>query len=438
MGLGPVQGAVGELEQPLGATCGGQVTDARRRGDHHALGVAQGHGDRGAGALDGRHGRHRVDLVEHEGELVAADPCQQIAGAQESAQRPGGGRQQVVAGPVAAHLVDDAEVVDVEEHEGQRSAMALRASDCLLHRLVERAVVDQAGERVARRLADKLLLGLDVADRLTGQLRQFDLAPGVIAGVGLRVHRSGDQPAPQPTAGIDRHRERRLATRVAEHPADRAVGGRGADRPAGRDRSAKLVGGIGDADPERQLEVVVGGPVAEDLGMRTPEVAPDRRRPHPQQLSQLAGDHLKQIVGLGAPHHRLGDTAQHAVLGGQLGGLLLGGFLLGDVEQRRQQSLRERPDVRPVPAGEALGHELPLGVARHRLAVVALDQRPPDLRQQLPQRAPDVGRPVDGEVTLELSVGEQDPPLAIDGEQHHRRRRQERMLPPTITPAEAH
>ena len=60
-----------------------------------------------------------VAAVEQDGELVAAEPRRQVAGAQAGAQAAGEGDQQLVADLVAEAVVDALEVVEVEEeHDG--------------------------------------------------------------------------------------------------------------------------------------------------------------------------------------------------------------------------------------------------------------------------------------------------------------------------------
>ena len=68
--------------------------------------------------------------------------------AQLAAQRGGDHAQLLVAGLVAALVVDGLEVVEVDQQAGERRPGAARAGDLLARAQVQRAVVDQPGERV--------------------------------------------------------------------------------------------------------------------------------------------------------------------------------------------------------------------------------------------------------------------------------------------------
>src|SRR5262245_43024571 len=97
------------------------------------------------GVLEGA-GLRRVD--EQDGELVAA-----VAGDDGEAAGVGDdelGRlaQRVVAGAMSELVVDDLEVVEVEEHQGQRLAEARLPAGLLLDAHAEVAPVVDAGERI--------------------------------------------------------------------------------------------------------------------------------------------------------------------------------------------------------------------------------------------------------------------------------------------------
>ena len=75
----------------------------------------------------GDHGRLAgvADVVEQERELVAAEPRDGVAGAQDGLQPPRDGDQQRVADVVAERVVDELEAVEVqEEHGGERPVRA--------------------------------------------------------------------------------------------------------------------------------------------------------------------------------------------------------------------------------------------------------------------------------------------------------------------------
>ena len=85
--------------------------------------TSKGCGERGAQAAGGdRRQRLVVDADAEHGELVAAEPRDQILLAHGAAQALGDLDQQPVAGLVAEAVVDDLEVVEVEEEHGDAVA----------------------------------------------------------------------------------------------------------------------------------------------------------------------------------------------------------------------------------------------------------------------------------------------------------------------------
>ena len=84
--------------------------------------------------------------------------------------------EELVADGVAAGVVDALELVDVDQHERERRAVAARALDHPGDGLLERAVVAEAGEAVAQRrlagalvqLAEARARGLQLARRAAG------------------------------------------------------------------------------------------------------------------------------------------------------------------------------------------------------------------------------------------------------------------------------
>ena len=111
----------------------------------------------------GRH-RQRAHRVEHRGgdavgllgrrlgqqdrELVAAEAGEHVGLAQAAAQRVGDAHDQLVAGGVAERVVDRLEVVEVEHDRRALRPVALDVGDVALELALERAAVEQPGERV--------------------------------------------------------------------------------------------------------------------------------------------------------------------------------------------------------------------------------------------------------------------------------------------------
>ena len=71
---------------------------------------------------------------------------------------------------MAVGVVDGLEVVEVEQHEGQRAAEPLEVADAVGERDVEGAAVGQAREVVGQRLVDGLAQLLDAALELARHL----------------------------------------------------------------------------------------------------------------------------------------------------------------------------------------------------------------------------------------------------------------------------
>ncbi len=125
--LGGVHGDVGVLEELV-----------------HGRAVVRGHRDADAGVHHHRDGSqvdrqverrvhllgassHRLaagDVADEDGELVAAEPRQHVAGAHEARQSGGDLLQQAVTVLVAERVVDLLEVVEVYQHEGGQAVLA--------------------------------------------------------------------------------------------------------------------------------------------------------------------------------------------------------------------------------------------------------------------------------------------------------------------------
>ena len=136
--------------------------EARAPGGHAgggAGGVALDElGDRGRDPVDGAGGDLQRGLLvgggDDQRELVAAVARGDVVGADAAAQRGADAAQDLVAGQVAVLLVDALEVVEVDQHQrGRLGGAAGRAADLAPELLVQRGVVEAAGQRVGLRRA---------------------------------------------------------------------------------------------------------------------------------------------------------------------------------------------------------------------------------------------------------------------------------------------
>ena len=90
-------------------------------------------------------------LEREDDELVAADPRHGVARADDGLEPPRDRLQDLVAGVVAADVVDLLEAVEVDHEERERRDRAARSLQRLLESVVEQRPVGEARERVAER-----------------------------------------------------------------------------------------------------------------------------------------------------------------------------------------------------------------------------------------------------------------------------------------------
>ena len=108
---------------------------------------------------DGRLGR-LVDGGEEHGELVASEPRNRVARADDLLQTVAEGGEHLVAHAVAELVVDLLELVEVDENERRLLVSILADRDRMLQLLVEESPVREARQWVEERLLAQLLLEL--------------------------------------------------------------------------------------------------------------------------------------------------------------------------------------------------------------------------------------------------------------------------------------
>ena len=89
-------------------------------------------------------------------------------------------RQRAIAGQMSAGVVDALEVVQIERHHAHLGAFPLRPRELLAEPVVEGAVIEQAGQRIAVGAALEILVQLRVSNRHRG-LAGDRLAEGDVA-----------------------------------------------------------------------------------------------------------------------------------------------------------------------------------------------------------------------------------------------------------------
>ena len=85
-----------------------------------------------------------VDVLEQDGELVAAEAGRGVRAADARVEAAGDLDEHLVAGGVPERVVDRLEVVEVEEDDRQAAALAAAAGDRLAHLLGEHRAVGEA------------------------------------------------------------------------------------------------------------------------------------------------------------------------------------------------------------------------------------------------------------------------------------------------------
>ena len=107
-----------------------------------------------------------VQVLDQDGELVAAEAGNGVSRAQRLLQPRRDAGEQLVAGRVTEAVVDQLEVVDVaEQHRGERAAPA-RLQQRVSEPVAEQRPVREQRERVVQRPAAHLVLGRAPVDRL--------------------------------------------------------------------------------------------------------------------------------------------------------------------------------------------------------------------------------------------------------------------------------
>ena len=338
------------------------VLAARLRGHHRRLGAGDelarvggvlgtlGDADRdrdpaGEAELDpvealGEPGRERDRALlaaarDDHGELLAADPADDVGRADARAEVIGELRQHVVADGVAEDVVDLLEVVDVDHHHRDVRVLGRGQRQLPAEPLVEVAVVVEAGQRVGLRLALEPRTDMGVVERQRGRvpepLRELEL--GVAEGRVLADPVDVERPL-EDAAGDQRDADQRLGIdRRARHEGDAGIEVRLVrehrlavlDRPA-RDPDAErkgvvedLVGVVAanegrDEVPFRLVRLVdVQRLVRDDLVERVRD--PDEQRVQALLGEQVVEDVCEPPVGVGggrASRRRVGRHQPHA------------------------------------------------------------------------------------------------------------------------------
>ncbi len=125
------------------------------------------------------------------GELVAAQAGDELTGRESLAHAVGDGDQHLVAGAVAADVVDFLEAVEIDDDQREAGAAAVGARDVLVETVGEARAVRQACEGIVQRhvaqLAERIAAGL-IVNQVAGQAGADDQQADDGDGQGQGFH----------------------------------------------------------------------------------------------------------------------------------------------------------------------------------------------------------------------------------------------------------
>jgi hypothetical protein len=238
--------------------------------------------------------------VQHEGELVAAQPAHQVVGADQGQQPLGHGLEQGVTRRVPVPVVHRLEAVQVQQDQGPPPTSGPVQAVVTQH--VEQApAVRQPGEGVVRGLVPLPRLGApqrggcgdgEHGGRDQGREQQECGRPGAGVRLGRHQQQRGEEDGARPA-------------QVREGDADAEVEGgvrRGPQEEQPEVAAGVALGDVGDADDH--LDPGQGGVQQPDGQRRT---RPDQGGARAQRQQGHRDDHVVTTVGLvrkDAPHQR--------------------------------------------------------------------------------------------------------------------------------------
>ena len=98
-----------------------------------------------------------VGFRKNDRKFLATKTADDVIAAKISTEEIGQLAEESVAGIVAVNIVEALEVIEIEEHNGERTALTSGALQLAVKRLLHEAAVEEAGERVANGLVAKCL-----------------------------------------------------------------------------------------------------------------------------------------------------------------------------------------------------------------------------------------------------------------------------------------
>ena len=183
LSLGLIHGDIGIAQQGLGiATVQGRKGHANRGGGMNFLAVDIVGSLEQADDLACQYlGLRRVlQVLDDDGELVAAEPGDGVFLAQAVAQALGRLLQQLVAEKVPQRIVDQLEAVEIQQHDGGTAVAAGFQFQCVIEALVEHQAVRQLGQHIV--VGDVVETLFAVVNALTHLVEGRDQLPDFAGG----------------------------------------------------------------------------------------------------------------------------------------------------------------------------------------------------------------------------------------------------------------
>src|ERR1700730_1261974 len=149
------------------------------------------------------HGGHPFS---QDNELISAQAARGVVRTQAARDPAGNGYEELVAGRVAQDIVDRLEPVEIDQHDGEASWVAVTHLESVFEAVVEQSTVGEAGEAVVKRLVSYQCFTLLLVLHDIPQAQQYENERGD------RTERDGKSVEALAEAGLagqeDRARER--------------------------------------------------------------------------------------------------------------------------------------------------------------------------------------------------------------------------------------
>ena len=218
--LRAVHGEIGAAQDLARRLTSRAERDADARLNHHLRAEHRNRlGHRGQhAARDGHCIVRPGQVLDHDGELVPAEPRTRVLGAKAALEPARHHRQKLVAGRMAEAVVHRLEVVEVEEEHGEKVLPTSSSAEGMGHTVTEESSVREPGKGVVECLVRELLLERTPLGHVSG--RDDDAVHrGEAEEVVEDALELADRAVLSSQRQVSRHRQRRRVTDVCEESA---------------------------------------------------------------------------------------------------------------------------------------------------------------------------------------------------------------------------